>query len=212
MVAFKKIMIQKIKRGTSGQRDAALNVFAQHILEEMTGNLSFPTPTPSLAVITTAREDYAVALAEAEDRDRQKVLIKNQRKRELKAHLDRLFDYVVLTGGSDIEILTSSGFPLAKDRTPVGDMPMPSGFRVTEGKGSGEVEMRLKKIHGADSYVYQYLASPSPEVENWVTVNDPATRITVKGLVPGTQYKFRVAAVGAKGQGPWSDVITRFVA
>jgi hypothetical protein len=204
-------MITKIKRGTSGLRDAALSVHAQHILDNMTGNTNFPTPTPTLAVLTTAWQDFDTALAAAKNRDRQKVIIKNECRKGLEGLLNQLFDYVNLTGGTDIEMLTSSGFPLAKERTPVGDMPKPENFRALEGKGSGEIKMRVNKVHGADSYVYQYIVSPSPETDNWVTINDPASRIMVTGLVPGTQYKFRVAAVGAKGQGPWCDVITRFV-
>lgn len=204
-------MSQTIKRGMSKLQDAALSVHAQHILENMTGNLNYPTPTPTLPTITTALTEYEESLGEAESRDKQKVLIKNLRRKKLKDLLDKLFTYVNLTGGTDIEILTSSGFPLAKERRPVGEMPKPENFRVRQGDGAGQVHLSVKKVHGADSYIYQYIVSPSPEVENWTSIADPATRIMIEGLEPGTQYKFRAAAVGAKGQGPWSDVITRFV-
>ena len=205
-------MIKFIKRGTSNLRDADLSVLVKHILEKMTGNTNFTTPTPTLAVITTALADYETALAEAKTRDKDKVLVKNLRKGKLKDKIHQLFDYVNLTGGTDIEVLDSSGFPLVKERTPVGDMPKPEGLKVTLGDGEGIVSVRIKKVSGAESYVYQYIISPSPEVENWSVVNDPSSRILLKGLEPGTQYKFRVAAVGANGQGPWSDVITRYVA
>lgn len=205
-------MINKIKRGTSNLQDAALSVLAQHILENMTGNANFPTPTPTLPVYTTAYNNYVEALGEAKNRDKEKVLIKNLRRSKLKETINQLFDYVNLTGGTNIEVLSSSGFPLAKERTPVGDMPKPESFKTTLGDGAGEVHLRVKKVKGADSYVYQHIISPSPEVENWTTINDPSSRITVKNLESGALYKFRVAAVGATGQGPWSDVITRYVA
>lgn len=205
-------MVQTIKRGTAGLRDASLSVLAKHILTEMAGNANFPTPTPTLPAVTTATEDYELSLAAAKNRDRELVLIKNQRKAELKSLLHQLFDYVNLNGKNDIEILTSSGFPLAKERTPVGDMPKPENIKVGLGNGTGKVNVSIKSIHGADMYIYQYTLSPNPEVDNWVTINDSRSKLKIEGLEAGAQYKFRVAAVGSKGKGPWSDSITRYVA
>jgi hypothetical protein len=127
----------------------------------------------------------------------------------LKALLNKLFDYVNLTGGTNIEVLASSGFPTVKPRVPFGDMPKPVNFTIIQGDGSGELHMRFKKIPGADSYVYQYKAEGAGV---WETVNESKSRITLSGLGAGRQYTFRVSAVGSKGQGPWSDEISRFAA
>ena len=35
------------------------------------------------------------------------------------------------------------------------------------------------------------------------------SKCTIANLVAGTRYWFRVAAVGAAGQGPWSDPATK---
>lgn len=192
-------------------RDAALNMLARHILTQMAGNSNFPTPTPTLVVVTAKADAFETALSEAGNRDKVKVAIKNKRKEELIAVLNQLFDYVSLTGNGDITILTSSGFPLAKDKNPVGDMPKIEKLKVVDGDGAGEVHLNFKKIHGADSYIYQYTISPSPEVENWTVVYATTSRITFTNLISGTKYMFRVCAVGAKGQGPWSDIISRYV-
>jgi hypothetical protein len=186
-------------------------VFTGHILETLTGNQHFPEPQPSLAELSSLKARYDSALAKAKSRSREDVLAKDLAKADLKKGIRELFNYVVDTGKNDIQILTSSGFPLAKSRHPVGDMPKPKNFRVVQGDGSGEVHLSLKKEHGASSYIYQYLPTPSPEVENWHTIVSPSTRLTINNLTAGTKYMFRVSAVGAKGQGPWSDFITRFV-
>jgi hypothetical protein len=206
------IMVKTIKRGTSRLRDASMSVLAKHILTEMAGNANFPDPTPKLVDVDASAQAYALSLAAAKNRDRDLVLIKNQRKAELKGLLDQLFDYVNLTGKDNIEILTSSGFPLAHERTPVGDMPKPENIKVGLGNGTGKVNVSIKSIHGADMYIYQYTLSPNPEVDNWVTINDSRSKLKIEGLEAGAQYKFRVAAVGSKGKGPWSDSITRYVA
>lgn len=204
-------MVLAIKRGLSGLTESGLSVHTGHILEKLTGNEHFPEPRPSLVEMESLKARYDSALAKAKSRSREDVLSKNLAKADLKNGIRELFNYVVDTGNNNIQILTSSGFPLAKDRHPVGDMPKPKNFKVVQGDGSGEVHLSVKKEHGASSYVYQYLVTPSPEVENWHTIVSPATRLTINGLTPGTKYMFRVSAVGAKGQGPFSDYITRFV-
>lgn len=47
----------------------------------------------------------------------------------------------------------------------------------------------------------------------WVFVKAVTkSRHTVTGLVSGTKYVFRVRAVGAAGEGPWSAEVTRMAA
>ena len=189
-----------------------MSVLALHILENMTGNANYTSPTPTLSELSSAYDNYVAALAEARSRDKNKVLAKNIRKNTLKAKLDQLYIYVNLTAGNNIEVLAGSGFPLTKERTPVSDMPKPVGFKVTMAEGSGQVHLRSNTIYGAKAYVFQYAVVPSSGDISWSIVNKSRLRTMINGLVPGTQYMFRIAAVGSKGQGPWSDAIIRFVA
>ena len=53
-------------------------------------------------------------------------------------------------------------------------------------------------------YVIQYGNGSN----SWITFVDgitPARSVNITGLVTGTEYSFRVAAVNSQGQGPWSD-------
>ena len=47
--------------------DAQLDQDTETIIASMTGNANFPTPSPTLAVITTALSAFTVALADAAD-------------------------------------------------------------------------------------------------------------------------------------------------
>src|SRR5947208_12413811 len=72
----------------------------------------FPTPVPSLSVITDAIGVYLEALVNAKSLDRTAVAIKNQRRAEANDLLVLLAMYVMQVAGGDRTILVTSGFEL----------------------------------------------------------------------------------------------------
>ena len=87
---------------------------------------------------------------------------------------------------------------------------MPDGFGARS-KSKQSATLNCNSVHGADSYLYQYTLSPNPEVENWVSVVNTRSRVVIGNLQSGAQYKFRMCAVGAKGNGDWSDSVTCYI-
>ena len=70
--------------------------------------------------------------------------------------------------------------------------------------------MKRNRRHGAIAYVPQYTTDPLTNVSVWTNC-PPCTKskCTVPNLVAGTRYWFRIAAVSAAGQSPWSDPATK---
>ena len=68
----------------------------------------------------------------------------------------------------------------------------------------GTSELSWKRVYGASSHVGQWALSPSGP---WTTFYmGSKARCPGTGLTSGTLYYFRVAAIGAAGQTPWSDI------
>ena len=85
----------------------------------------------------------------------------------------------------------------------------PENLAATAGDLDGEIDLVWEPVKGANSYVIQYSRSDK-EPGNWV-LDDVVFRssYTVSRLKSGHKYWFRVAAAGSKGQGHWSEPISK---
>ena len=91
--------------------------------------------------------------------------------------------------------------------TPVATAP--TALSVTEGDHAAELDLSYDRVSGAKSYVIEQSPDP-PTATSWVhaTVSTKSS-VTISGLVSGTRYWFRVAAVTSAGQTGWSDPATK---
>ena len=98
----------------STDSDALLVTDAQTIVIALTNNPSYPTPSPTLASITTAINDFATAIANAANGGKELTAIKNAKREALCALLRQLASYVHVACGGVLAALLSSGFPIQK--------------------------------------------------------------------------------------------------
>jgi hypothetical protein len=204
--------MQRINLGFGRYTDAALLVIAQAILAALTGNTFFPTPTPTLAALQTAVEAYSEALAAAVDGGKTAVAAKNARKQELMDLLVQLGIYVMLTANGDVEMLSSSAFPLTKDRQPLPPLEKPEITKMESGINSGELHVSINAVKGARTYVYQYTLDPLSQGSNWVSNNSTLVKFGFNNLEVGKKYWCRVVAYGKNEQMVVSDpVLSRVV-
>ena len=195
---------KSIKKGTSKLNDKQFAFLVGHVVNSMRGNVNFPTPVIPLTVVSDKliRYNRLLELVQGHQATGNQKLEKEELRPSIQKDVDRLFAYVV-GSTSNIEIRVSSGFPLAKEATPVGNLPAPVDFSARS-TDSGEVTLKSKKLHGADSYIYQYTVSPNPEVDNWVSIPHTSCRLVISNLTSGVKYKFRMCGVGSKGSGQWA--------
>jgi hypothetical protein len=85
----------------------------------------------------------------------------------------------------------------------IGELGQVLSFAASEGDNPGEIDLGWDNLKGANSYLIQ-IATPEPSGFTF-SATSTKSQATISGLVSGTKYWFRVAGVGAAGQGPFSD-------
>ena len=199
----------RITNGFDRMSDANLMVKGLFIHQSMAGNASFPTPTPTLDTLDTTLTQFQNALQNAETGNHQDIALRNQLRQTLITQLHLLGNYVLFTAAGNEVVATSSGFSISRPPAPKPPIAVPEGLSLKNGLNKGELELSLKRVAGARSYVYEITASPVTAQSQWESVMSTVSKNLFAGLESGREYACRVAAVGVKKQLVYSDVITR---
>ena len=184
-------------------------LYANNIVQKMTNNPSFPTPTPSIAVLTAAVSDLHSAETAALSRAKGSATVRNDKLTTLVSLLQQLGGYVQgvadATPENGAAIIESAGLPVRK-------IPAPAkrAFAVKPGALSGQAKVTAVSAGPRSSYEWQYSTDGG---KTWVFA--PATtqgKTTITGLPAGTTVQFRYLAVTPKGgQGDWSPALSLLV-
>ena len=189
--------------------DAQLIVDVGGIITGLTGNASYPAPSPTLAAVTAALNAFTTAVNDAISNGGGVVLTsaKNDRRAELVALIRELASYVQVTCKGDMTVLLTSGFPIQKPtRNPIGQLPVPSDLTVTLGTYTGQLDASATPVFGAAVYNWRLSTASAPTVVVQSAQTTAASN-TFTGLTPGVVYNAEVNAVGAAGPSDWSDPV-----
>lgn len=188
--------------------DSDLSSRTGTIVVALTGNASYPNPSPTLAVISAAHAAFDVARANAAGGGAQFTAIKNAKRDELTALLRLLSAYVAVTCGGSLATLLGSGFPIQKpSRTPVGVLPAPGTPELRNGPRSGELTATTPPLTGASTYNWRVALASAPTAY-LQQVQTTAASVTFTGLTPGQIYVVDANAVGAAGPSDYSMAAT----
>ena len=197
----------KVKLNLATRSDSELLTFSQQHIAAMTGNANYTTPSPTAAAFLTLYNNFEGALDTAvlaATTAKEKTTLKDVARVALETGLNQRGNYVELTSAGDEAKILTSNFPVREPATPIGALPAPVDFLATMGDMFGEIDLVWSAVHGAKSYVVQHSLYLTPRV--WTqAVIVTGSKATVGGCPSGQICAFRVAAVGAAGQGPWSD-------
>jgi hypothetical protein len=109
----------------------------------------------------------------------------------------------------DAATLQLGGWEIQADsHTPVGPLPQPQNLHVTGGDLDGSVDLGWDAIkRGVQTYIAERAtAADGPYTQCYI--GKPSS-CTDTGLVSGTEYWYRVRALGAAGPSAWSDPATK---
>ncbi len=122
------------------------------------------------------------------------------------ASVAQLASYVDNTANGDSVTIERSGFSVRATPTPVGPLPAPTDLQAEPGEHTGHAALRWGAIYGAKAYNIER-AEDAPELKWGFLASCTKREAEVNSMVSGKRYWHRVAAVGAAGQGPWSDPV-----
>jgi len=205
----------RIADGLRTQSAERLITTAGAIINGLTGNPSFPSPSVDLKTLQAAVDDLNAALAAqliggppatAEKRNKQEALI---------VLLRRLRRYVEDSCGNDLSVLLSSGFQAAVTTRVRSPLANPSILNIRFGN-STELVLKVTPIAHAKCYEVRSAVVGEGNIPGpWQSAGlFTSTRLmTISGLTPGTTYAFQVRAVGGSTRySDWSNPVSRMCA
>ncbi len=186
---------------------------AQAIHDAMDGNANFPTPMPALVDLQAAKDasqaaEDALTAARTALQDAQ--LAVEARDAELSDLLRQEGSYVQTESGGDEAIINSAAMQV-KEEGQARIMTQVMALDASFGDNEGEVDLNWDSMKGAKSYEIQTSEDP-PTSSSWMLkATAPKSRTTIEDLPTGSRCWFRVRAIGANNNGPWSDPATKIV-
>jgi len=196
-----------IRAGVKDLSSGALVAKASYVLEHMAGNPHFPDPNPSLASIAAATTALEAASAAALSRAREAVTRRWIRHAELEKLMVTLAKYVMSAAPGEIGKQITSGFEPRNPPVRITDPVAPLALSVKRSSYAGGVKLSWGKVHGARTYQVFVNAGNNEDDNAWRPIAfTTRLRTDVLGLEPGHMHHFRVRAILAVGEGPFSQV------
>lgn len=184
----------------------------QDIITKSTNNPLVPGNATVLAAFVTAQQALDEAI-DAEVAARTSVSAKmTARENAVEEWVTKVNALAGFTEGAtdgDAEAIESAGFAVRAPRTPPQALPPPTRVMVETNEKPGYSDLTWDPVYGAKSYVIQSTATPN-DPESWAySFSCTASKAEVNGAEVGKPHWYRVEAVNAKGQSPWSEAAAR---
>ena len=184
-------------------RKANVAAFATSVINAMTGNASFPNPSPSLATVSADLAAYEAAEAQVVTRVKGAAVTRNAKYIVLHTDLEHLMGGVQQVADANPanaqSIIESAGFSIRKNT-----LHPKAPFKVEAGGVPGSVKLIAKAVDHRASYEWQY----STDQKTWTSA--PTTlqaKTVITGLTSGTVFYFRVRGVTKTGEGAFSQIV-----
>jgi hypothetical protein len=186
----------------------ALITYTSNIVDGMTDNPSFPAPTPTLAVITTAISALQTAETGTLARTKGAAATRDEKRAALVALMQQLRTYIQTVSDGNpataTSVIQSARLTVRKAATPRARV-----FTAKHGPVSGTAQLVAPSAGTRASYEWQY----SPDGgKTWVTL--PPTlqaKTSVSGLQPATVVELKYRAVTKTGATDWSPTVSLVV-
>jgi hypothetical protein len=203
-------MKRKINLNFKDIHDSDLNMVAHRVAEKMKDNEYFPDPGFLVIELNELCPQFNKAVAHVGSRDMEKIAHKNNLRGLLIKKLKEVGDFVIKEAkGAELPLI-SSGFPLIK---PVDEIILgsPEDFKIMPGPKPGEIIMKVNRVKGARSYLYQWTPAPLTNESVWESIADTRCKKVISKLPLGVNYFFRMAAIGSRNQIIYTKPLSRYV-
>jgi hypothetical protein len=198
--------IQHVSLSFAQLPDSALDEFTGRVIAGLTGNAAYPTPTVSLADLTTAQTAFTDAMTAMANGGKEATAKKDAAREVLLGLLRQEANYVQGAANNDLGTLLSSGFEAASTNRTQTPLDKPKIADILN-EMSTQLVVRGKPVANARSYEAQVKNGTGGFVPAGVFTK--ASRIVLTGLTPGQNYTVQIRAVGGStGYSDWSDPVS----
>jgi hypothetical protein len=204
-------MNKKLALNFRKYNDSEIDEIAFHICNQMTGSEHFPDFQTLLPPISETLKQFQHYRRESFAGDTNMILVKNDFKEKLIYLLRDLGEMVDKKANGDELMIVRSGFDIARPPQKA-KLEKPNYFQVLPGKLNGQIILQAQRVKGAKAYIYQYTRGPLDDNNQWKIISSTKRKIVISDLPLGVQFFFQMAAVGARNQIVYSDVIPRYIA
>ena len=202
----------KVKLDLHGQTVVQKIASTRAYTKAMLGNPAFVAPAPTLSSVGTAATKLETdnnTLANLRQQAEGQTGVVAASEAALDDLLTKLGAYVDTIADGDETKIRSAGMDVRSGAAPIGQLPAPTDLSATTGDRDGELDVQWNRVKGASSYVVEQ-TTDAAAATGWKSAGVATkSKQSVTGLTTGQKYWFRVAAIGAAGQGPWSDPATK---
>ena len=182
--------------------DTDLIAFVRNVISLMTGNAQYPSPTPTLAALTTAVSDFETKVHDALNGGKIEIALRNAARVDLLAMLRQLAAYVQGNCGADLHVLLASGFDAVRAPSAVTMPTPPQNPNLSLTGKSGELSFKFDRVSNAVNYSTQTATSAAGPWEDYDLTT--TSRVLIEGLTPGTTCWARACANGSAGASEWT--------
>lgn len=213
------LIAMKIKQGLRGLDEMGQVNKVRQWVTGMTGNAHFaapnPAPTPPLADVTQLADDAETAINNYNNAVTFCAMRLAEKRAALKALRQAappLQGYVQSVAGNDPTIVLSANMEIVPMAPPVGELVAPEKLVVKTNGLEGVIRLNWPRVRGTRNYAVERTTNPNDSATWEQIAMPPRASYVDEGLTSGTKYWYRVAANGAAGLGPWSNVASKVAA
>jgi hypothetical protein len=207
-------MKKKLSLNFKETKDSDLAMLALTVATKMADNEHFPDPGMLIIELGEIGKQFFQAVVDAQSRDLVKVAIKNDLRVLAIKKLKQVGEFVLahapdLDTGSELA-LYSSGFDLIRSEDEV-ILKSPKDFKIMPGPNPGEMILKVRRVRGARSYLYQWTPAPLTKESAWESIADTRCKKIITKLPLGVNYLFRMAAIGSRNQILYTEPLSRYI-
>jgi hypothetical protein len=182
-----------------------LILYGRHVVQEMTNNAWFPSPSPTLASVTSKLDALEAAELTARTRAKGTAAARNLERKAVEDELTALKGYAQWVAGQNpdkADIIIESAGMSSKRVTP----RQKPELSVARGGAPGEVVLRARSLRRPAAYDWQHSGDGG---QTWTAAGTTtvASR-TLSGFSAGTTYLFRYRTTVATTTGAWSQTVS----
>ncbi len=203
-------MKKKLSLNFKETPDSDLAMLAKIVAQKMTGNEYFPDPDMLIIELEETSKQFFAAVVDAKSRDLEKIAYKNQLRTIAIKKLKQVGEFVLTHSAGKELPLISSGFTFVKTEDEV-ILKSPDDFKIMPGPKPGEMILKVSRVKGARSYLYQWTPAPLTNESVWESIADTRCKKVISKLPLGVNYLFRMAAIGSRNQIIYTQPLSRYV-